>query len=94
MNQVVTQGHLVLLLRLVQVTVNHLQDRVLRVNLSVVVLLVDLHLFFELFGLGNSHDLTPVGKNLHAVEMRHLLLLVHRVLQVIAPDLHLLLLLV
>lgn len=60
-NQVVAEGHLVLLLRLVEVAVDHLKDGVLGVYLSVVVLLVDLHLLLELLGLGDPHDLTPVG---------------------------------
>ena len=45
MNQVISQSHLVLLLSLVQVSVNHLQDGILSVHLSVMVLLVNLHLF-------------------------------------------------
>jgi len=93
-NQVVAEGHLVLLLRLVEVAVDHLKDGILGVDLSVVILLVDLHLLLELLGLGDPHDLTPVGEDLHAVEMCHLLLLVHGVLEVVPPHLHLLLLLV
>ena len=93
-DQVVAEGHLVLLLRLIEVAVDHLQDGVLGVDLSVVVLLVDLHLLLELLGLGDSHDLTPVREDLHSVEVRHLLLLVHGILEVVPPHLHLLLLLV
>jgi hypothetical protein len=83
-----------LLLRLVQVPVDHLENGVLGVDLSVVVLLIDLHLLLELLGLGDSHDLSPVREDLHTIEVSHLLLLVHRVLQVVTTHLHLLLLLV
>ena len=78
----------------VEVTIDHLEDGVLGVNLSVVVLLIDLHFLLELLGLGDPHNLSPVSKNLHPVEMRHFLLLVHGVLEVVPPHLHLLLLLV
>lgn len=94
MNQVVAKGHLVLLLGLVEVAIDHLQDGILGIDLSVVILLIDLHLLLELLGLGDSHDLTPVGEDLHSVEVRHLLLLVHGILEVVPPHLHLLLLLV
>ncbi len=83
-----------LLLGLVEVAVDHLQDGVLGVHLSIVILLVDLHLLLELLRLRHTHDLSPVRQDLHAVEVRHLLLLVHGVLEVVSSHLHLLLLLV
>lgn len=83
-----------LLLSLVEVTIDHLQDGVLGIDLSIVILLIDLHFLLELLSLGDSHDLSPVSKNLHPIEVRHLLLLVHGVLEVVSPHLHLLLLLV
>jgi hypothetical protein len=52
MDQVVPQRHLVLLLSFVKVSIQHLQNSVLGVNLSVMVLLVDLDLFFELLSFG------------------------------------------
>ena len=90
----VTQCHLVLFLCLVQVAIDHLQDRILCVHLTVVVLLVYLHLLFQLFCLCNTHNLTPMGKNLHSVEVSHLLLFVHGVFEVVSPEFHLFLLLV
>ena len=93
-DQVVPQGHLMLLLRLVQVTVNHLQNGVLGVHFSVMVLLIDLHFLLELFGFGNSHDLTPVSKDLHSVKVCHLLFLIHCVLQIVPAHLHLFLFLI
>jgi hypothetical protein len=84
----------VLFFGLVQVTVDHLKYGVLRVDLSVVILLIDLNLFLELLGLSNSHNLSPVSENFHTVEVGHLLLLIHRVLKVVTTHLQLLLLLV
>ena len=43
-NQVVAECHLVLFLCFIEVAINHLQDGVLRIDLSIVILLVDLHL--------------------------------------------------
>jgi len=94
MNQVISQSHLVLLLGLVQVSVNHLQDGILSVHLSVMVLLVNLHLFLELLSLRHTHDLSPVSQNLHSVEVCHLLLFVHCVLEIVSSQFHLLLLLI
>jgi hypothetical protein len=94
MDEVVTQSHLVLFLCLVQVAIDHLQDGVLSVHLTIVVLLVYLHLLFQLFCLCHTHNLTPMGKNLHSVEVSHLLLFVHRVFEVVTPQLHLFLLLI
>jgi hypothetical protein len=60
MYEVVTQGHLMLFFRLIEIAINHLKDGILGINLSIVILLVDLHFFLELFCLGNSHDLSPM----------------------------------
>jgi len=65
-----------------------LQDGILCVDVSVVVLLVNLNLLFELFGLGKSKHLAPVVEDLHPIEVRHLLLLDHLRLQVLASGLH------
>jgi hypothetical protein len=94
MDQVVTKGHLMLLLSLIKVTINHLKDGILSIDLSIVVLLIDLHLLLELFGFCDSHDLTPVSEDLHSVEVCHFLLFVHCVLQVVPAHLHLFLFLV
>jgi len=94
MNEVVSQCHLVLLLCLVEIAINHLQNCILSIDLSVMVLLVDLHFFFELFGLGHSHDFPPMSQDLHPVEVSHLLFLEHCIFKVIPPHLHLCLLLI
>jgi hypothetical protein len=42
-DQVVAQRHLVLLLSLIQIAIEHLQNRILSVNLTIVVLLENLN---------------------------------------------------
>jgi len=83
-DQVVSESHLVLLFSLVQVTIIHLDHGFFRVNLTVVVLLVDLNIFLKLFSLGQSQHFSPVGEDLHAVEMSHFLLFLHVLLQLLA----------
>lgn len=51
MDQVVSESHLVLLLGFIEVSVQHLKNSVFGVDFSVVVLLEDLNVFFELLGL-------------------------------------------
>jgi hypothetical protein len=91
-NQMVPQGHLMLLLGLIEVTVDHLKDGVFCINFSIMVLLVDLNLFFELLCLCYTHNLTPMREDLHSIKVGHLLLLVHGILEIITSQLHLLLL--
>jgi hypothetical protein len=50
-DQVVSESHLVLLLGFIEVSVQHLKNSVFGVDFSVVVLLEDLNVFFELLGL-------------------------------------------
>jgi hypothetical protein len=68
-DEVVPERHLVLFLSLVQVSVEHLEDGVLGVDFSVMVLLINLNFLLQLFGLGQAQHLTPVGQDLHPVEM-------------------------
>ena len=93
-DQVVPEGHLVLFFGFVEVAIEHLEDSVLGVDFSVVVLLVNLNFLLELLGLGHPHDLPPVGQDLHPVEVGHLLLLVHLVFEDVPSHLHQLLLFV
>jgi len=88
---VVAEGHLVLLLGLVQITIVHLNHGFFGVDLTIVVLLVDLDVLLELLGLGQTQHLTPVSEDLHSVEVGHLLLLLHVLLQLLtlrADSLH------
>ena len=93
MDEVVAESHLELLLRFVEVSVEHLQDGVLSVDLSVVVLLVDLDLLFQLLGFSEPQQFSPMCENLHPVEVSHFLFLNHLDLEVIFPLLEQLLLL-
>ena len=58
------------------------------------VLLVDLDLFLQLLGFGETQHLSPVGEDFHPVEVGHLLFLDHLCFQVVSPHLHELTLLV
>ena len=77
----ISQCHLELLLCFIQVSIKHLEDSILGINFSVVILLVNLNFFFQLLGLGKSQQLSPVSQDLHPVEVTHLLLLNHHILQ-------------
>ena len=50
-NQMVSKGHLILFLGFVEVTIKHLKDSILGIDLTIVVLLVDLNLLFQGFCL-------------------------------------------
>ena len=77
MDQVVSECHLVLLLCLIEITIKHLQDSVLGVDFTIVVLLEDLNLLFKCFSFGQTEPLTPLSQNLHAIEMTETLLFNH-----------------
>lgn len=49
------------------------------------VLLVDLNLLFQLLSLGQSEQLSPMGEDLHSVEMGHFLLLYHLFFELLLP---------
>jgi len=88
----VAKCHLILLLRLVQVTVIHLHHGFFGVDLTVMILLVDLDVLLQLLSLRQTQHFTPVGQDLHSVEVSHLLLLLHVLLQLLtlhANSLHL-----
>lgn len=88
MDEMVSQSHLVLLFSLIQVTIVHLNHSFLGVNLSIMILLVDLDVFLELLRFGETQDLSPVGKDLHSVEMSHLLFILHLLLEVLSLHLN------
>ena len=89
----VPQGHLVLLLGLVEVTIEHLQDGVLSIDLTIVILLVNLDSLLERFSFRESKPFAPLRQDLHAIEMREALLLNHLGFQVVTSHAHHLLLL-
>ena len=88
MDQVVPQSHLVLLLGLVEVTIKHLKYGVLGVDLTIVVLLIDLNLLFERFRFRKAKPFTPLGQDLHAVQVTKALLFDHLSLEVISALSH------
>jgi hypothetical protein len=65
----VAQRHLVLLFSLIQISVEHLQDCILRVYFTIVVLLENLNFLFELLRLGEPEHFTPMRQDLHAIQM-------------------------
>lgn len=87
-DEMVSQSHLVLLFSFIEITIVHLDHSFLGVNLSVVVLLVDLDVFLKLLGLGETKNFTPVSQNLHSVEVSHLLLVLHLLLEMLALHLN------
>lgn len=93
MDQVVPKSHLVLLLGLIEVTIKHLKNGILRIDLTVVILLVDLNLLLERFSFGQTQPLTPLGQNFHSIQVRQALLLNHLSLEVVSTLAHELLLL-
>ena len=84
MDQVVPQSHLVLLLGLVEVTIKHLKYGVLGVDLTIVVLLIDLNLLLERFSFGEAKPFTPLSQDLHTVQVTKALLLDHLSLEVVS----------
>ena len=60
MDKMVSESHLILLFSLIEVTIEHLQNSVLGVDLSVVILLINLNLLLERFGFGQTKPLTPL----------------------------------
>ena len=87
-DEMVSQGHLVLFLGFIQVTIVHLHHSFFSINLSVVILLVDLDVFLKLLSLCETQDLSPVSEDLHSVKMSHLLFLLHLGLEMLPLHLH------
>mmetsp|Transcript_57745 Transcript_57745/g.182942 ORF Transcript_57745/g.182942 Transcript_57745/m.182942 type:complete len:476 (-) Transcript_57745:334-1761(-) len=73
--QVRPERHLVLLLGILEVAVQHLDDGILAVHLALVVLGEDLDLFAKILHLGQAHDLAPLVVDLDRVDDGILLLL-------------------
>ena len=65
--QVRAQRHLVLLLRVLEVAVEHLDDRILAVDLALVVLRDDLDLLAQVLHLDQTHQLAPLVEDLQPV---------------------------
>jgi len=87
MDEMVPKSHLILLLRLIKISIKHLQDSIFSIDLSVMVLLINLNFFLQLLSLSQSQQLSPMRKNLHSVEVSHLLLIDHILLESLLPHL-------
>ena len=68
MDEVVSNCNLVLVVGLVEVLVQHLNEGLLGVQLSLVVLGVNVNFVAELLCFGNTHDFTPVGQQFFLIE--------------------------
>ena len=73
-----------MLFGLVEVTIEHLKNGVLCIDLTIVVLLVDLNLLLESFCFGETEPFAPLSQDLHAVEVAKTLLLDHLRLEVLS----------
>lgn len=74
MDEVVADGDLVLVVGLIQVFIKHLNESLLGIQLSLVVLGVDVDLVAKIFRLGNTHDLAPVGQQFFLVKVDYFVL--------------------
>ena len=75
MDKMVSESHLILLLSLIQVSIKHLKNSIFGIDLTIVILLINLNIFFELLSLSKTKHLSPMSKDLHSVKLMHLLLL-------------------
>ena len=69
MDEMISQGHLVLLFSFVQITIKHLKNGVLGIDLSVVILLVNLNLLLKRFSFRETEPFTPLSKDFHSVQV-------------------------
>ena len=61
-NEVVSNGYLILVVRFIKVFIKHLDEGFLGIKLSLIVLRVDIYLISKFFCFSYSHDLSPVGE--------------------------------
>jgi hypothetical protein len=60
-DEVISQSHLVLFIGFIEIFVQHLKVSFLGVELTGIVLGIYLDFVAELFGLGDTHDVSPIG---------------------------------
>jgi len=53
-DEMVSEGHLELLLSLIKISIKHLENSILGIDFSIVILLIDTDLFLELLSLGQT----------------------------------------
>lgn len=74
MDEVVANCDLILVVSLIQIFIEHLYEGLLGVELSLIVLGVDVDLVAQFFCLGDTHDLAPVGQQFFLVKVDYLVL--------------------
>lgn len=70
----VSNSNLVLIFSLIEVFIEHLNEGLLGIKLTLVILWVDVDLVFQFLGFGDTHDFTPVSKEFLFVEVDNLVL--------------------
>ena len=73
-NEMVADGDLVLVVGLIEVFIKHLYESLLGVELSLIVLRVDVDLVTELFCFSNTHYFPPIGQQFFLVKTHYLVL--------------------
>ncbi len=69
MDEVISEGDLILVVGFIEVFVEHLNEGFLGVEFPLVVLGVDVYFVAEFFRFGYPHDLAPVGQQFLLVEI-------------------------
>ena len=69
MNEVVPDGYLVLVVGFIEVLIKHLNEGFFGVELSLIVLRVDIDLVAELLSFSDTHDFTPIGEQFLLVKI-------------------------
>ena len=73
-NEMVADGNLILVVGLIEVFIKHLYESLLGVELSLIVLRVDVDLVTELFCFSNTHYFPPIGQQFFLVKTHYLVL--------------------
>ena len=60
-NEVISYGDLILIVGLVEIFIKHLNEGLLGVQLSLIVLWVNVDFVAEFLGFSDTHDFTPIG---------------------------------
>ena len=71
-DEVVSDGDLILVVGFVEVFIKHLNEGFFGVELSLIVLGVDIDLVAELLSFSDTHDFTPIGKQFLLVKIDYL----------------------
>jgi len=69
MNKVVSDCNLVLIVCLIQIFVKHLNKSFFGVQLSLIVLGINVNLVTKILSFSNTHDFTPVSQQLFLIKV-------------------------